>query len=202
VPVAAAATASGAASSARERLVRVASGLFYREGITRVGIDRILREAGVTRATMYRHFTGKEQLVAAYLRGEDATIRAAFPGPDPAEPWAAVDAALDAIADDVRRNHTRGCPFINASAEYPDANSEIRVIVRGHRDWFAGAVHDRLAETGLSAAEVERLADTLVLLRDGALVGGYLDSPGAAVPAFLAAARAALPPRAWLPSGG
>ncbi|MDO9398854.1 MAG: helix-turn-helix domain-containing protein, partial [Herbiconiux sp.] len=65
-------------SEARDRLLRVASELFYREGIHAVGLDRVLSTAGVTRATMYRHFAGKEALVAAYLEREDALIRASF----------------------------------------------------------------------------------------------------------------------------
>ena len=65
-------------SAARERLLRTASELFYREGIHSVGVDRIIAEAGVTRATFYRHFPSKEDLVEAYLGVEDATIRDAF----------------------------------------------------------------------------------------------------------------------------
>src|SRR6185312_15080155 len=62
----------------RERLLRTATELFYREGIHSVGVDRILAEAKVTRATMYRHFKGKEDLVKAYLALEDATIKGYF----------------------------------------------------------------------------------------------------------------------------
>ena len=50
-------------SAARERLLRTASDLFYAEGIHSVGVDRIVAEAGVTRATFYRHFPSKEDLV-------------------------------------------------------------------------------------------------------------------------------------------
>ena len=46
-----------------------ASELFYREGVNAVGVDRIVSEASVTRATFYRHFPSKEQLVLAYLQG-------------------------------------------------------------------------------------------------------------------------------------
>lgn len=65
-------------SEPRERLLRVASELFYRDGIKAVGVDRILSEADVTRATFYRHFDGKEGLVEAYLDREDEIIRGHF----------------------------------------------------------------------------------------------------------------------------
>lgn len=49
--------------------------LFYAEGIHSVGIDRVTAEAEVTRATLYRHFAGKEELVLAYLDQADQGIR-------------------------------------------------------------------------------------------------------------------------------
>jgi AcrR family transcriptional regulator len=58
------------------RLLTTASDLFYREGIHSVGVDRLLSEAGVTRATMYRHFSGKEALVGGYLDGVEVTAPA------------------------------------------------------------------------------------------------------------------------------
>ncbi len=59
-------------SAARQRLLDAATTLFYGEGIHSVGVDRIIEAAGVTRATMYKQFDGKEGLVLAYLAGEDA----------------------------------------------------------------------------------------------------------------------------------
>jgi AcrR family transcriptional regulator len=167
-------------SEPRERLLRTAAGLFYREGINGVGVDRVLAEAGVTRATMYRHFPGKQALVTAYLELEDATIRgyfeaAAEQGGSPAD---LVEAVIEGIAQDAERFHTRGCPFINASAEYADPDSPVRQVVRRHRDWFRAT----LAEV-LNAADVpdpDAKAASLVLLRDAMLVGGYLDGASVA----------------------
>lgn len=194
--------AAGRVSVARERLVAVASELFYREGIHRVGMDRVLAQANVTRATMYRHFTGKEALVAAYLEREDAGVRGLFAavavtaGDDPRR---LVELLIEAIADDVAERHDRGCPFINAAAEFPDAASPIRAIVTRHRAWFRATVraalvaahddaHDAPGRTGFDADEA---AATLVLLRDAALVGAYLDGFELVRPAFVSRARAA-----------
>jgi AcrR family transcriptional regulator len=178
-----------AVSEARERLLRTATQLFYAEGIHSVGIDRVLREAGVTRATMYRHFRGKEELVAAYLDAEDALIRgyftaAAEQGGSPEE---LLDAVVDGIASDAARLHTRGCPFINAAAEYPDHDSDVRRIVRRHRDWFRGTLTEVVAATGRPYPG--QLAAALVLLRDAALVGGYLDPDEDVVESFTRTAR-------------
>lgn len=174
------APASG--SEPRERLLRTAAGLFYREGITGVGVDRVLAEAGVTRATMYRHFPGKQALVVAYLELEDATIKQLFVDAGAAigvdDPRALVEAVIEGIAQDATRLHTRGCPFINASAEYPDPDSPVRTVVRRHRDWFRGTLRDVLAAAG--HPDPEDAAGALVLLRDAMLVGNYLDGESVA----------------------
>ncbi|MDH6245651.1 TetR/AcrR family transcriptional regulator [Mycobacterium sp. OTB74] len=176
-------------SQPRERLLRTATELFYREGIHSVGVDRILAEAQVTRATMYRHFTGKQGLVEAYLALEDATIRGYFAeatataGPD----TDMLELVINGIAEDVARYHTRGCPFINAAAEYPDPDNPVRRLITSHRTWFRGA----LEEAAAGREDPADIAASLVLLRDAALVGGYLDGIETTKHSFVRAARQA-----------
>ena len=167
-------------SEPRERLLRTAAALFYREGINGVGIDRVLAEAGVTRATMYRHFPGKEALVVAYLEHEDAVIRQLFTDAAAAggSPDDLLDAVIEGIAADATRLHTRGCPFINASAEFPDPDSPVRAVVRRHRDWFRQTLSAVVTAAGVPGPE--QTAAALVLLRDAMLVGGYLDGESVA----------------------
>ncbi len=179
--------------SARDRLVAAATRLFYAEGIHSVGVDRVLDEAGVTRATMYKQFAGKEGLVLTYLEAQDAGIRALFDAAAGAEPGTVpgddlLEAVLGGIAEDVRAHHTRGCPFINAAAEYPDADGPVRQLVARHRDWFRSTLTAVAAQAGLTRPE--DVAASLVLLRDAALVGGYLDGDDLVEPAFLRTARA------------
>ncbi|PUB32055.1 TetR family transcriptional regulator [Promicromonospora sp. AC04] len=183
-------TADGG-SEARERLLRTASELFYAEGIHVVGVDRIVAAAGVTRATFYRHFPSKEDLVEAYLGVEDANLRGMFDAAQVAtdDPVELAGLLIDGIAEDVARHHTRGCPFINAAAEYPDADSGVRRAVGKHRAWFRGSLERVVSALG-SDDPVTR-AGQLVLLRDAALVGGYLDGWDNVRVAFVGAARQA-----------
>ena len=109
----------------------------------------------------------------AYLGLEDETIRgyfrdaAATAGPDDDM----LELVIDGIAEDVARYHTRGCPFINAAAEYPAPDSPVRQLIARHRNWFRGALQDAAG----GRDNPEQIAASLVLLRDAALVGGYLD---------------------------
>lgn len=175
------------ASAARERLLATAVEIFYREGIHAVGVDRLVSEAGVTRATFYRHFPSKDDLVRAYIEAEDAALRAMFEQAAAVidDPHEMAEALIQGIAADVQQRHTRGCPFINAAAEFPDPAHPVRVAVRDHRDWFAATVAHILAGVGAGVDD----ARVLVQLRDAALVGAYLDGPGEVVPTFVRAAR-------------
>ncbi|MCM3778835.1 TetR/AcrR family transcriptional regulator [Microbacterium hydrocarbonoxydans] len=179
-------------SAARTRLIDTATRLFYEEGIHAVGVDRIIDEAEVTRATLYKQFGGKENLVLAYLRNEDEMLRAMFDqaGADVSDPDALVDAVIDGIAADIRQRHTRGCPFINAAAEYPDAAGPVRTLIDEHREWFRSTLEEVAAGAGLH--HPSEVAASLVLLRDAALVGGYLDGEERVAPAFERTARAVI----------
>ena len=176
------------ANAHREKLLETAAALFYAEGIKGIGVDRILSEAGTTRATMYRHFPGKEALVAAYLEREDAIIRGYFEAAAATggTPMQLVEAVIEGIAEDAGRYHRRGCPFINAAAEYPE-EGPVRELIADHREWFRATLQQLAADAGL--VEPAEVAASLVLLRDAALVGGYLDGQDRVAPAFARTAR-------------
>jgi AcrR family transcriptional regulator len=164
-------------SAARSRLLGTASRLFYAEGIHAVGVDRIVAEAQVTRATFYRHFPGKEELVVAYLRTQDAGVRAAL-GDEPQTPEAAtalLRLMVDGMGGEICRAGFRGCPFINAAAEYPDPAHPVHVAVVEHRTWLEGVARQALERSG--HPEPASAARTFMMLRDGAMVAGYLDDP-------------------------
>ncbi|MFK3978827.1 TetR/AcrR family transcriptional regulator [Micromonospora sp. NPDC050397] len=181
--------ASTRLSAPREHLLATASRLFYSDGIRGVGVDRILQEAGVTRATLYRHFAGKEALVVAYLEREDQMIKAIWnEGLGHAvSPDHALEMAIEGIAEDAYRHHTLGCSFIKAAGEYPDPESPARQVIRSHRTWLRTELRRLLAEADRD--DVDAKADTLTMLRDALMVGCFLDSPDVTRHTFVRNAR-------------
>ncbi|MFG2679281.1 TetR/AcrR family transcriptional regulator [Streptomyces sp. NPDC048392] len=157
-------------SEARARLLGTATRIFYAEGIHSVGIDRITAEAHVTRATLYRHFSGKEDLILAYLDQADRGIRGQVAAAVASSPTAAgqVRAVARSIVDGIRSPGFRGCAFLNAVAEYPDPAHPVHQAVLAHRQWFLDTVTELLARAGdgdgdapgRAAAEAAQASDT------------------------------------------
>ncbi|HET6706772.1 TetR/AcrR family transcriptional regulator [Amycolatopsis sp.] len=174
-------------SEARARLLASASRLFYGEGLHAVGIDRVIADAGVTRATLYRHFPSKDDLLVAYLTEADRMIRAdvaaARTSSANRSPADAVRAVAATIADGIRAPGFRGCAFLNAAAEYPDPAHPVHQAVLAHRQWFLETVTELLAETGETAPEPA--AQHFVMLRDGAMAAGCLTDPAPICATFL-----------------
>jgi AcrR family transcriptional regulator len=170
-------TAGGTVSEARTRLLNTATRIFYAEGIHSVGIDRIVAEAQVTRATLYRHFPSKEDLVLAYLKQADQGIRgqvavAVASSPSPTEQ---VRAVATSITDGIQSAGFRGCAFLNAAAEYSDPAHPIHQAVLAHRQWFLTTVTDLLAHTSDKPADAA--GRHFIMLRDGAMAAGCLFDP-------------------------
>jgi AcrR family transcriptional regulator len=166
-------------SDARERLLAAASRLFYAEGIKGVGVDRIVSESRVTLATFYRHFPTKQDLVVAYLQGvhEQVAERAAeltgrLEGHD------LVRALGAEVVAEIGHAGFRGCAFIKAASEFEDPDSPVRRVVAEHRRWYYELVRGAFAQAGhRQAADAAR---HFLMLRDGAVTAGHLDSATAA----------------------
>lgn len=174
----------------RMRILETAGELFYAHGVRAVSADRIIEQVGLTKVTFYRHFRTKGDLVVAYLEqqaaGERAWVEGVRRAGDPTGSLRALAADLGAASC---RPGFRGCAFINAAAEFPDEGDPVREVVDRHRGWLLGAFADLAAEAGVR--DVSATAGQLMLLRDGAMVNGYLGD-ASAVAETLATAFAAV----------
>jgi AcrR family transcriptional regulator len=188
-----------APSVARHRILETAFRLFYARGLRAVGVDTIIAESGVAKATFYKHFPAKDDLIAAYLDRVDQIWTgqlhdaAAAAGPEPA---AQLVGLFDALGTACRRDGYRGCAFINAAAEAaPDTPAHARTVA--HKQRVLAWLRDLAERAG--AERPEQLARALTLLLDGALASGALDAdPDAVEVARTTAARLvrdAAPPR-------
>jgi len=156
------------AKSARERILETAEELFYREGIRAVGIDTIIEKSGVAKMSLYRSFSSKDDLVAAYLEMRSERYWKWWDGvmaKHPGEPRRQLHDLFEAVVDRVRRPEFRGCAFVNAATEFPDKTSQPRVVALAHKEELRRRLL-KLAE-GIGAAHPKALANQLLMLIDG-----------------------------------
>jgi len=170
-------------SSARQRLLETVGDLFYHKGIRSVGVDTIAEQSGVGKPTLYRHFSTKDELIAAYLEEEERLHWTWFEeviAEHKGSPKLQLLAVFDAMAQRLAQPGYRGCAFLNALAEFSEADHP------AHRQAieYQRALRLRLYQLSqqIGARDPEALADQLLVVINGVL---------ASVPIFGSAGPAA-----------
>lgn len=162
--------------SARDRILRVASELFYMEGIRAVGIDRIIKQSGVAKASFYRSFATKDDLAVAYLESRDELkveklekLRQMYPG----SPKEQLGVLIRDVTEQMGMPDYRGCPFLNAAVEFPDPDHPAHIKLLDIQRSFWSRVLELAREGG--ARQPEELTAQLRMLYDGFVMKSYLD---------------------------
>lgn len=115
----------------RERILNTARDLFYRDGARAVGVDTVVAQSGVAKTSLYRWFPSKDALIVAVLEAEAADRWKGWDriaAGSPAEPRERLRAMLAGIERYVSSERYRGCPFMNVTVEFPDAQHPARRV--------------------------------------------------------------------------
>ena len=161
-------------SETRENVLSVAHELFYWSGIRATGIDRVAAEAEVAPTALYRVFSSKDALVAAYVARMDQNYRAWFTEATRADGRTAAErivSLFDALTERVQPEICRGCPFLMALTEFPDADLEAHRIAARLKRWVRARFRNLAAELASERTHgrvtPRLLADHLMLLFEG-----------------------------------
>ncbi|MDM0041309.1 TetR/AcrR family transcriptional regulator [Variovorax sp. J22G21] len=153
------------ATTILDHIIDTAGALFYREGTRSVGVDRIIVEAGIAKATMYRYFSGKDALVAACLqRRHDKVMAALQSGLEKVKPrrHARILALFDLLHEKAETPDFRGCAFMLAVAEN-ESSDQVRQIARTHKkavlELFAALLPPDWPDVAKTAAQLNLLYD-------------------------------------------
>jgi AcrR family transcriptional regulator len=182
------------AGATRRKIIEAADALFYGEGVRSVGVDAIAEKAGVTKRTLYYHFTSKDELIAEYLKARNEPTlnryRAwldRFEGPLSER----IRRMFDQVAEFAGDPKWKGCGFARAAAELAG--------LPGHPAIAAASDHKHQFEAWLSELllaecirEHKLLARQLTVLLDGAVTeilihrdGSYAEAAGIAAAALI-----------------
>lgn len=158
-------------NSPRERILEVASQLFYQNGIRAVGIDTIIAQADVAKMTFYKHFKTKDLLVVEFLKRRDERWRAWFEetvhrlAPRVENRPLAI---FDALEERFLTADFRGCAFINTMVEVADGDHLAHQTAAEHKEKVQSFIQSVLTEAQVKNAE--DVAKAFMLLVDGAIV--------------------------------
>ena len=165
-------------SRARQNIIETASRLFYQKGYNLTGINEIIREASVAKATLYSHFKSKDDICIAYLNirnealVEDIT---AFVSTAP-KGKAQVLAIFDFLQNFYSSPTFNGCWCINTISEIPPENVTIRQTIQTQKNAFLSLIEQIITSNfpDQSSTENQILAKRIYLLYEGALTESHI----------------------------
>ncbi|AKJ28005.1 transcriptional regulator, TetR family [Caldimonas brevitalea] len=186
------------ASSLHQQLLETTERLVYAHGVHAVGVDQIVRESGVPRRSLYKHFGSKEGLVLRMLEHRHARWMAWFGAAVDARaqaPRARLLALFDVLHVWFASPDFHGCAFINVAGQYADAAEPARQVAQRHKAALRDWIERECAAAGLHSAAV--WARRWLVVVDGAIAVALVGAdPDAALDARSVAAAlldAALP---------
>jgi AcrR family transcriptional regulator len=164
----------GEVASSRERILRVAYDLFSRRGIRAVGIDELVETAGVSKATLYRHFRSKDDIVLAFLQRREQRWTRDFVESEArrrgSTPRARLLAIFDVFDEWFHRDDFEGCSFINVLLETSDLEHPVGEASAAHLEYIRSVVQRLAEEAGLPEADAEAFAHSWHILMKGSIV--------------------------------
>jgi AcrR family transcriptional regulator len=163
-------------SRVRDRIFDTACDLFYRHGIRAVGVDSIACEAGTNKMSFYRSFASKEELVAEYLKNQQAEYFSWWDEtitPYAGDPRRQIEALFNGYLDlarfkakaDSGCKTSRGCALGNAAVEIQEGDALLGDIVHNYKMEIRRRLRKLAREAG--ARTPETLGDALMLLMEG-----------------------------------
>ncbi|UCA61960.1 TetR/AcrR family transcriptional regulator [Chryseobacterium rhizoplanae] len=158
----------------RERIIRVASELFYKQGYNSTGINQIIAEADIAIGSLYNHFASKNDLLQAYLIKEEQEW---FEGLEKstvsiADPREKMFAIIDYRKKLQQSSTFAGCHFIKITSETGEANAAVSGFVKKHKEKQKAVIHDIVKEYSelRPLPDPELVTENIFLLIEGAVV--------------------------------
>ncbi len=163
-------------SHVRENIINTANDLFYNQGYHQTGINQIIEEAGVARATFYSHFKSKEDLGVEYLRDSAANSLKEIKDminsiDDPVKKYLSI---IESLVQFMKDTNFRGCAFSNIATEIVDKNNPMRKEVKFHEDMLRSVIKDVVSNLKQSDKryfniDVDYIANLYYIIVEGAL---------------------------------
>ena len=164
-------------SPPRDRIIDTALRLFYEQGYLATGINQIIAESQVAKATFYSHFSSKENLCLAYLQARHVIWMKWLE--DSVERHKSIEDHIIGVFGFLKewmvKCNFRGCAFLNIASEIPSLDSKIRAEVVKHKDDLKLYLKQMISQLKDSDKrykniDINKDADMVYVLVEGAIV--------------------------------
>ncbi|MBD0304193.1 MAG: TetR/AcrR family transcriptional regulator [Tolypothrix sp. T3-bin4] len=186
-------TSQNLSGDSSTKILQTASKLFYEQGYHVTGINQVIAEAGVAKATFYHHFSSKEELCIAYLHKRH-------------EDWFSwLQQEVEQNENDQERllslftflerwlpnSNFRGCAFLNIASEFPSSDSKIRLLVVDHKNALQDYIRQLVDRLNISPKKknTAMLVDLIYFLFEGAITKSQIYRSTGAIEAAREAVR-------------
>jgi AcrR family transcriptional regulator len=170
--VATTATRPESVKGARERILRTAYELFSHRGIHDVGINELVERSGVAKATLYKHFPCKDDLVLAFLEEREQIWTYGWVEREArrrgATPEAQLLAIFDLFDEWFHGDDFEGCSFIKVLLEFGDLDHRVGRASADYLENIRSVVRTLALEAGLR--EPDAFALSWHILMKGSIV--------------------------------
>lgn len=150
----------------KKNIENTAARLFYEQGYNSTGINQIIAEAGIAKASLYAHFPSKIDILKKYLQNTSESsidvLRSIVEQKQ--TPQEKVLSVFDSLLTFSNETNFNGCQFLNIAAEIPQSNEDVLAMIQGHKN----KIRQLFVEI-LKPINIENLADELYILFEGAL---------------------------------
>ncbi|MBL1219743.1 TetR/AcrR family transcriptional regulator [Chryseobacterium sp. L7] len=158
----------------QERIIRVASDLFYRQGFNSTGINQIIAEADIAIGSLYNHFSSKNDLLQTYLAKEETEWFSGFEAHSAkiSDPVEKIFSLISYRKQLQQSSQFAGCHFIKIIAETGESSPSVSDFVKLHKAKQKEMIRkmvDEYAETR-SDIDVDLVTENIFLLIEGAVV--------------------------------
>ena len=162
----------------KHRITETASFLFYKNGYNSTGINQIIAEAGIAKATLYNHFKSKEEICLAYLQHKNINFLEDFEKFTTSQPKgkAQVLAIFDFLQLFYQDKDFNGCWCIKTVSEIPKDNAIIRHEIQSQKNDFITLIAKLITNNleQVKTEQVNSLARQIYLLYESAVGESHL----------------------------
>ncbi|WP_179353065.1 TetR/AcrR family transcriptional regulator [Winogradskyella vidalii] len=162
----------------KNRITETASFLFYKNGYNSTGINQIIAEAGIAKATLYNHFKSKEEICLAYLQHKNINFLGDFETFTMSKPKGKeqILAIFDFLQLFYQDKDFNGCWCIKTVSEIPKDNEMIRNEIQSQKNDFIAIIENLITNNleQVKSEQVNSLARQIYLLYESAVGESHL----------------------------